>query len=56
MFFGAFRKTIGLFLIAFGIGIVMTIILPIWAWITVIAACVVILRNILAFMLRRNII
>lgn len=43
MFGGAFRKTLGLLLVAFGVGIVIAIILPVWAWITLIAACVVIL-------------
>lgn len=43
MFFGAFRKTLGLLLVAFGIGIVMAIIFPVWLWITVIAAALVIL-------------
>jgi hypothetical protein len=43
MFLGAFRKTMGLFLIAFGIGLILTIILPIWSWIAIIAVCVVIL-------------
>lgn len=43
MFCGAFRKTLGLLLVALGVGIVLAIILPVWAWIAIIAICVVIL-------------
>jgi hypothetical protein len=38
MFVGAFRKTIGLFLIAFGIGAVITLFLPLWLWVLIVAA------------------
>lgn len=38
MFLGAFRKTIGLFLIAFGLGTVIALFLPLWSWILVVAA------------------
>ncbi len=43
MFLGAFRKTIGLFIIALGVGLVLSIVLPVWSWIVIIAACLVIL-------------
>lgn len=43
MFLGAFRKTIGLFLIAFGIGAVIAIFLPLWTWILAFAIGVVVI-------------
>lgn len=42
MFLGAFRKTIGLFLIAFGIGTVVALFLPLWSWILVVAAALMV--------------
>ncbi len=41
MFFGAFRKTIGLFMIAFGIGALIAIFLPLWTWILAVGAAVI---------------
>lgn len=41
MFLGAFRKTIGLFLIAFGIGAAIAIFLPLWTWVMAFAIGVV---------------
>lgn len=41
MFLGAFRKTIGLFLIAFGIGAFIAIFLPLWTWVMAFAIVVV---------------
>lgn len=41
MFFGAFRKTIGLFMIAFGIGALIAIFLPLWTWILVFGAAII---------------
>jgi len=41
MFFGAFRKTIGLFLVAFGIGAVIAIFLPLWTWILAFSAAII---------------
>lgn len=41
MFLGAFRKTIGLFLLAFGVGIAICIFLPVWCWIAVVAIALV---------------
>ena len=43
MFIGAFRKTIGLFLIAFGIGAIVALFLPIWSWILVVSAIMMVL-------------
>ena len=43
MFVGAFRKTIGLFLLAFGVGAIITMFLPIWVWVLVVAAALVVL-------------
>ncbi len=43
MFLGAFRKTIGLFLIAFGVGAVVALFLPIWSWILVVAAIMMVI-------------
>ena len=43
MFVGAFRKTIGLFLIAFGVGAVITLFLPLWLWVLIVAAVLVVL-------------
>ncbi|MDD2628366.1 MAG: hypothetical protein PHR25_03145 [Clostridia bacterium] len=41
MFFCAFRRTIGLFLIAFGIGAMIAIFLPLWTWVLVFAAAII---------------
>lgn len=30
-----FKKTIGLFLIAFGIGAILSLILPLWCWLVI---------------------
>ena len=43
MFVGAFRKTIGLFLLAFGVGAIITMFLPIWVWVLVVASALVVL-------------
>ena len=43
MFIGAFRKTIGLFLIAFGVGAVITLFLPLWLWVLIVAAVLMVL-------------
>lgn len=43
MFTGGFRKTIGLFFIAFGVGIILTLILPFWSWIAIISGALIIL-------------
>lgn len=43
MFVGAFRKTIGLFLLAFGVGAVITLFLPLWLWVLIVAAGLVVL-------------
>jgi len=40
--FGAFRKTIGLFLIAFGVGAVVALFLPLWLWVIVVAGIMMI--------------
>ncbi len=41
MFWGAFRKTIGLFLLAFGVGIAISILLPVWCWVAVVGIALV---------------
>lgn len=43
MFIGAFRKTIGLFLLAFGVGAAITLFLPLWLWVLIVAAALMIL-------------
>ena len=43
MFVGAFRKTIGLFLIAFGVGAVITLFMPLWLWVLIVAAVLMVL-------------
>lgn len=43
MFVGAFRKTIGMFLVAFGIGVIITLFLPIWVWVLMVAAALAVL-------------
>jgi hypothetical protein len=43
VFIGAFRKTIGLFLLALGIGIGLSIIFPFWIWMAIIAIVVAII-------------
>lgn len=42
VFFGAFRKTIGLCVAAFGIGALLTIFLPLWTWILAFASILII--------------
>jgi hypothetical protein len=41
MFRGAFRKTIGLFFLAFGVGAAISILLPLWCWVAVVAIALV---------------
>jgi hypothetical protein len=41
LFWGAFRKTIGLFCLAFGVGVAISILLPVWCWVTVVAIALV---------------
>ena len=41
VFWGAFRKTIGLFCLAFGVGVAISILLPVWCWVTVVAIALV---------------
>ena len=41
MFWGAFRKTIGLFLLAFGVGAAISILLPVWCWVAIVAIALV---------------
>ena len=43
MFVGAFRKTIGLFILAFGVGAVITFFLPLWLWVLIVAAVLIII-------------
>lgn len=43
MFTGSFRKTIGLFCFALGLGVILSIILPIWGWVAIVAIAVAIL-------------
>ena len=43
MFRGAFRKTVGLFLLSLGGGVGLSIILPIWGWIAIVAIAIVII-------------
>ena len=43
MFTGGFRKTIGLFCLALGLGVGLSIVLPIWGWIAIVAIAKVIL-------------
>ncbi len=40
MIAGGFRKTIGLFCLAMGIGIFLTIVLPLWGWIGIVAIAI----------------
>ncbi len=54
MFVGVFRKTIGLFLLAVGIGVLMALILPFWGWIVLVAAVLIILRHFMVFMLNKR--
>ena len=42
MFVGAFRKTIGLFLLAFGVGTVVSLFLPLWSWVLLVGAALVV--------------
>ena len=51
MFVGVFRKTIGLILASIGIGIVISLVLPFWGWIMVVAAALIILRLYVVFVL-----
>ncbi|MEG1705644.1 MAG: hypothetical protein RR290_03620 [Clostridia bacterium] len=55
MFVGVFRKTIGLFILAIGIGVLLSLLLPFWGWIMLVAAALIILRYFMVFLLRRNI-
>ena len=43
MFVGDFSKAIGLFLLAFGVGAVITLFLPLWLWVLIVAAVLMIL-------------
>ncbi|MEG0873158.1 MAG: 2-oxoglutarate translocator [Clostridia bacterium] len=43
MFTGAFRKTIGLFCVALGVGVALGILLPFWCWIAIVAIAVIVL-------------
>ena len=43
MFVGVFRKTVGLILLAVGVGILMALVLPFWGWIILVAAALIIL-------------
>ncbi len=43
MFMGAFRKTIGLFLLSFGVGVAIAIFLPVWCWIAIVAVVLAII-------------
>lgn len=43
MFIGAFRKTIGLFILAFGVGAVITLFVPLWLWVLIVAAVLIVL-------------
>lgn len=52
MFFGAFRKTIGLFFLAVGLGVVLATILPPWCFMMILAAAIIILRLYLDILLR----
>jgi hypothetical protein len=54
MFVGVFRKTIGLFLLAVGIGIVIALLLPFWGWIVLVAAALIILRHFMVFVLNKG--
>lgn len=49
MFFGAFRKTIGICLIAFGVGVLVVLLLPFWGWVLVVSAALIILGLIWLF-------
>lgn len=49
MFFGAFRKTIGLFCLALGIGVILATILPSWCFMMVLAAAIIVLGFIWIF-------
>jgi len=42
MFTSGFKKTIGLFLLAFGIGVGISLILPFWGWVAICAIAVAI--------------
>lgn len=54
MFVGVFRKTIGLFLLAVGIGIVIALLLPFWGWIVLVAAALIIFRHFMVFVLNKG--
>lgn len=54
MFVGVFRKTIGLFLLAVGVGIVLALLLPFWGWIALVAAALIILRHFMVPMLNKR--
>lgn len=52
MFFGAFRKTIGLFFLALGIGVILATILPYWCFMILLAAAIIVLRLYMDILLR----
>ena len=43
MFTSGFRKTIGLFLLAFAIGVGISLVLPFWGWVAICAIAMAIL-------------
>ncbi|MDF2865614.1 MAG: hypothetical protein K0R72_423 [Clostridia bacterium] len=54
MFVGVFRKTIGLFMLALGIGVILALLLPFWGWIVLVAAALIILRHFMVLMLNEG--
>ncbi|MDD2376335.1 MAG: hypothetical protein PHD15_02275 [Clostridia bacterium] len=54
MFVGVFRKTIGLFLLAMGIGVILALLLPFWGWIVLVATALIILRHFMVSMLNKG--
>ncbi|MEG1009936.1 MAG: hypothetical protein RSE41_10150 [Clostridia bacterium] len=54
MFVGVFRKTIGIILAAIGLGVLIALLLPFWGWILLVAACLIILRYIMVFVLKEG--
>ncbi len=40
MFTSGFKKTIGLFLLAFGVGIGVSLVLPSWGWVAICAIAI----------------
>ncbi|MEG0073600.1 MAG: hypothetical protein RR922_03990 [Clostridia bacterium] len=43
MIFSAFKKTIGICMIAFGLGAFIVILLPFWGWVALISCVLIIL-------------